>query len=102
MNNQNVRERQHDDYIAAMIEQSVRKEAFSARHKKPLRRYLENLVLGDARKRGETHQWMYDRINLRELLERLGYRNITIQDYRTSQIPNWQQYNLDVDEHGHQ
>lgn len=94
--------RQHNDYIAAIIEQSVRKEAFSSRHKKPIRRYLENLLLGDARKRGETHQWMYDRISLSELLERLGYRNIIIQHYNTSQIPNWQQYNLDADEHGRQ
>ncbi|MGC8952720.1 hypothetical protein [Chloroflexus sp.] len=92
----------HDEYVAAIIEQSVRKAAFSTKYKKPLRRFIEQLVLGDARRRGETHQWMYDRINLRVLLERTGFRNITVLAYNTSNIPNWERYGLDVDTDGRQ
>lgn len=92
----------HDEYIAAIIEQSVRKEAFGTSQQKPIRRFVENALLGDARKRGETHQWMYDRVNLSALLVALGYKNIVLQSYNTSLIPNWNQYGLDLDEHGNQ
>jgi SAM-dependent methyltransferase len=92
----------HEGFIGAIIEQSVRKEAYGTSKQPPLRRYLENLLLGDARRRGETHQWMYDRISLSELLTSLGYRDIRIHRYDTSQIPNWNQYGLDTDELGNQ
>lgn len=92
----------HDSYVGAMIEQSVRREAHGTSQQSPLRRYVENLLLGDARRRGETHQWMYDRINLSELLARVGYRDPQVLDYATSQIPNWNEYGLDVDESGGQ
>lgn len=94
--------REHDSYVAAMIEQSVRTEAYSTRRQKPVRRFVENTLLGDARRRGETHQWMYDRINLGALLVTLGYRNPQRQGHDTSLIPNWNQYGLDVDEHGNE
>lgn len=92
----------HDDYIAVLIEQSVRREAASSSQQKPLRRIVENVVIGDARRRGETHQWMYDRINLKTKLLHAGYRDISIQDYNASWIPNWAAYRLDVDEAGRQ
>jgi predicted SAM-dependent methyltransferase len=92
----------HEDFISAIIEQSVRREAYGTSQQPPLRRYLENLILGDARKRGETHQWMYDRISLCELLIDLGYRNPQVHAYNTSQIRNWTKYKLDVDEFGNQ
>ena len=92
----------HEDFIRAIIEQSVRREAYGTSQQPPFRRYLENLILGDARKRGETHQWMYDRISLGKLLIDLGYRNPQVHAYNTSQIPNWAKYKLDVDELGNQ
>ena len=67
-----------------------------------LRRFVENLVLGDARRRGETHQWMYDRINLKEKLINSGYKEVHVKNYSTSLIPNWNEYGLDVDENGNQ
>jgi predicted SAM-dependent methyltransferase len=94
--------KEHDLYVARLLEQSVRKEASGTSGQKPLRRLLENIVLGDARKRGETHQWMYDRMNLDNLLERLGFRGICVQDYKTSLIKDWTAYGLDVDEHGNE
>lgn len=68
----------HEVYIAALLEQSVRKEAYWTRKQKPIRRFFENLILGDARKRGETHQWMYDQISLKALLTTLGYREVYV------------------------
>jgi SAM-dependent methyltransferase len=92
----------HDSYIAALIELSVLKEAYGTRQQNLLRRLIENIVLGDARRRGQTHQWMYDRINLREKLTSIGYKEVYLQDYKTSLIPNWSDYWLDVDENGNQ
>lgn len=92
----------HDAYVAAMIEQSVRREADGTSHQKPLRRFIENALLGDARRRGETHQWMYDRINLGALLVSLGYKNPQLQKHDTSLIPHWNEYGLDLDERGNE
>jgi SAM-dependent methyltransferase len=90
----------HEDYIARVIEQSVRREAAGTRLQRPLRRFVENVLLGDARRRGETHQWMYDRISLAELLQRLGYKNVKLKSYNRSDISSWTQYALDVNDDG--
>lgn len=92
----------HDSYIATLIEQSVRREADGTSRQRALRRFIENRVLGDARQRGETHQWMYDRINLKTKLMAAGYTEVHVQDYRTSIIPDWAAYRLDVDKNGNQ
>ncbi len=88
----------HDSYVAEVIEQSVRTEAAGTRRQKPFRRLIENMLLGDARKRGETHQWMYDRVNLKALLETAGYSRVEIQKYNRSLVPDWDTYGLDVDD----
>jgi predicted SAM-dependent methyltransferase len=93
---------QHDLYIAEIIEQSVRKEAYGATQQKPFRRFIENAFIGDARRRGETHQWMYDRISLTSLLFKLGYKNIQLQRYNSSLIANWNGYGLDIDDFGNE
>ena len=54
----------HENFISAIIEQSVRKEAYGSSKQIKIMRIIENIILGDARKRGETHQWMYDKFNL--------------------------------------
>jgi len=92
----------HDSYIATLLKQSVRREAFGTSQQKPFRRFVENTILGDARQRGETHQWMYDRINLKTMLINLGYKEVHIQEYNTSIVANWNEYGLDVDEKGNQ
>ena len=92
----------HDHYVAAIIEQLVRKEAFRTSKQTRLRRFVENAFLGDARRRGETHQWLYDRVNLTVLLFELGYKNIILQNFNTSLISNWRQYGLDFDKHGNE
>jgi hypothetical protein len=58
--------------------------------------------LGGARERGETHQWMYDRVNLSAILRSNGFTDIKVQDYDQSDIPNWSKLALDVDAEGNQ
>lgn len=90
----------HDTYIEPLLLMSVRREAYGSSQQKPLRRFFENLLLGDARKRGETHQWMYDRFNLEALLLRQGFDRVTAQSFETSLIPDWGRLGLDCDEEG--
>lgn len=90
-----LRAHRHDEFVAAIIEQCVRKEPAGSAIQKPFRRYLENRIFGDARKRGETHQWMYDSINLAELLTASGFVNFQQFDCRSSGIPDWERYGLD-------
>jgi SAM-dependent methyltransferase len=97
----NVAEAQaHDGYIGAVIEQSVRRGAFASRQHPRTRRMVEDFLIGDARRRGETHQWMYDRISLAALLTQLGYREPRLQTYASSSIPGWPRYGLDTDDAG--
>lgn len=92
----------HDAYVADMIEQMVRREASGTSQQPPLRRLLENRIRGDARRQGETHQWMYDRINLEVVLREAGFRDVHVVDHRTSSIPGWDNIRLDESEGGHE
>ena len=92
----------HDEYIAAVIEQCVRRWGVGTAREPPLGRFFEKLVLGDARSKGETHRWMYDRFNLAALLTRLGFRTLRLQSYDVSMVPNWSQYGLDLNAAGNE
>lgn len=92
--------REHDILVASILEQCVRKEAHGTGQQRPLRRALENLLLGDARKRGHTHQWMWDRFNLQAALEAAGFGEVMVESYQTSRIADWQKYGPDVDANG--
>ena len=91
---------EHDRYLEPILLQSVRREAYGTSQQKPMRRLIENRLLGDARKRGETHQWMYDRFNLTALLLSSGFVEPVVQSFATSAIPNWEKIGLDLDEKG--
>jgi predicted SAM-dependent methyltransferase len=90
----------HDKTVEPLLDQSVRREASGTSRQRPMRRRLENLLLGDARKRGETHQWMYDRVNLREHLEAAGFVDCTVVGPTESRIPGWREMGLDADSDG--
>lgn len=90
----------HDEYVAAMFEQCVRRQATGTSRQPAVRRLIETAIRGDARRQGETHQWMYDRINLGMLLVESGYRNVRTQRHDTSQIPHWTELGLDLNERG--
>ena len=85
----------HDTTVSRMILQMVRREAAGTSEQAPLQRRVENLLLGDARKRGETHMWMWDRVNLPEALEAAAFKDVQILDWETSQIPDWNKIGLD-------
>ena len=85
----------HEPFIAEIIEQMVRREAFGSSRQSPLRRWVENSLRGDARQRGETHQWMYDRFTLAALLQRCGFREIGQKTFDSSAIPEWHRLGLD-------
>jgi SAM-dependent methyltransferase len=93
---------QHDVFVETVLLQSVRREAFGTSQQKPLRRFIENFFLGDARQRGETHQWMYDRYNLSCLLTNTGFSQTFIQSYNKSNIPRWDEIGLDRDSKGYE
>ncbi len=92
----------HDGYIAKTIEQCVRHWGVGTQRERPVKRFIEKLVLGDARSKGETHRWMYDRFSLCGLVTSIGYRNVQLQSYNASLIPNWSQYGLDLDNAGNE
>lgn len=87
----------HDRLVFHILGQEVLREAPGSASQRPSQRLLENLLLGDARRRGQTHQWEYDRFNLEHLLRRAGFSDIRAADYRTSAIPGWSAYGLDVE-----
>jgi len=92
----------HDDSVAELLEQSVRRDAAAARSLRGWRRSIYTRVFGDARRRGETHQWMYDAENLSALLEACGFRDVAVVAFDRSCIPGWGDYGLDVDDGGRQ
>ncbi len=85
----------HEKAIEGMIEQSVRREAHGSSLQPRMRRALENFLFGDARSRGETHQWMYDRINLPALLAQQGFSEVLIVSWNKSEIPGWSEAGLE-------
>jgi SAM-dependent methyltransferase len=92
----------HDAFVGELIEQSVRREAAGTSQQPPCWRWLENRILGDARKRGETHQWMYDRISLAQLLISAGFRNPEKTSFERSLIAGWSELGLDQDSAGNE
>jgi SAM-dependent methyltransferase len=90
----------HDSLVSQMLLQMVRREAYGTSLQRPLRRRVENLVLGDARKRGETHMWMWDRVNLPRALQDAGFHDVQVVDWRTSRIAGWNEMALDQNADG--
>jgi SAM-dependent methyltransferase len=90
----------HESFVEGVLEQSVRREAAGARGRTGLARLVEQLLLGDARRRGETHQWMYGRISLPHILSTIGYRSVTVETWRSSRIPGWNEIGLDSNGQG--
>jgi predicted SAM-dependent methyltransferase len=63
-------------------------------------RGLESWKIGWFKTSGEMHQWMYDRVSLTRLVIKSGFKNPIIVDHTTSQIDNWQLFQLDVNHDG--
>lgn len=93
---------QHDEMVAALYEQSVRKLGYGTAQQTGVRKFVETMLFGDARAKGETHQWMYDEVNLSGILESVGFVNVVRRDYVLSDIENWNETRLDCDEIGNE
>lgn len=92
----------HEHHVTLLLEQSVRREAYGTSQQSPPRRWLENRILGDARRRGETHQWMYDKVNLEQKLIQAGYHSVSLHSHTTSNFDEWNSLGLDLNEHNGQ
>lgn len=91
---------EHDKTLYPIFEQCVRREANGTSRQPNWRRRVENLVLGDARRRGETHQWMYDHLNLSQALSQAGFCDPRRVDAHESAIPRWSAIGLDLNPDG--
>ena len=86
----------HEDTVAAMLEQSVRRDSRAVPDSLTgLPRRLATRLIGDARRRGETHQWMYDDVTLCALLEDCGFVEPSVVSPTDSMIVAWEQIDLD-------
>ncbi|MFT6354025.1 MAG: ubiquinone/menaquinone biosynthesis C-methylase UbiE [Cryomorphaceae bacterium] len=88
--------KKHDNYIDNIIGQCIQEQSVGTMRQPKLQSVFEKLLLGSAKKRGQTHQWMYDRINLKQLLKKSGFSNIRHLSYNLSDIRNWNSYGLDL------
>jgi SAM-dependent methyltransferase len=57
-------------------------------------------ALGEYRLSGEVHLYMYDRFNLRRLLEGCGFEGVVQQNGRASYVDRWARFNLDTEPDG--
>lgn len=85
----------HEESVHTLIEQLVRRESYGTSLRTGFRRRMENRLLGDARKRGETHQWMWDRVSLPHELVVAGFRDPQVVSNTESRIPDWRGFLLD-------
>jgi len=89
--------RRHDASVGAMFEQCVRDTPAG---KTGFRLRCETMLLGDARARGETHRWMWDRVNIRQVLIEAGFTDIRVCNWNQSAIEGWQRTGLESDGNG--
>lgn len=63
-------------------------------------RYRDPDSVRDFRKTGESNKWLYDHLSLTTLLAETGFEHIVRMTYRTSDIPEWDRFDLDRSTHG--
>ncbi len=85
----------HDRRVHELYEQSVRRMSVGAQQQTGVRQKLDRTLLGDARKRGETHQWAYDEVNLGQLLLDTGFSTVERMTSESSNIAMWPEIDLD-------
>jgi SAM-dependent methyltransferase len=86
----------HEETVGALLEQSVRRTSRAIPEGAPRAvRKLATLLLGDARRRGETHQWMYDDVGLSGLLTSVGFSRVLKTTWDRSGIRDWNHIALD-------
>ncbi len=84
------------DYITSRIGTEFinsRSQSKLAKQNMPNKSILD---VGQFRLSGEAHLWMYDSYSLSILLNKMGFRNISIQSYSSSEIEGYDNINLDL------
>ncbi len=56
--------------------------------------------VGEFRRQGEIHQWMYDSYSLAKLLSDCGFSEVTRRNATDSSVPDWSKFNLDSEVDG--
>lgn len=64
------------------------------------RKLLLLLWRQDPRRTREAHRWMHDQLSLRQLLEDLGFLDVSVVQFNESRIPSWSRYNFDSSDRG--
>jgi len=90
----------HLQSIANIFELMVRMDTAGTSAQKPVVRYFERIIRGNAFKTGQLHQWMYDRVSLGRLLSRNGFCEIIRRDAISSDLPSWEHIGLDTEPDG--
>lgn len=73
-----------------------------------IKRFIINVCLSDRTVLPENHPrvtkeanlWMYDRLSLKLLLNKQGFVDFSVKDYKSSDIFNWVKYNLEQSNYG--
>jgi SAM-dependent methyltransferase len=90
----------HEERVVDLLEQMVREEPAGLSCQSKIVRIIERIVVGDARRRGEVHRWMYDDVSLPGLLRDVGFDAITIEVFNKSRFSHWAELGLEVREDG--
>ncbi|MGB5303885.1 MAG: hypothetical protein WBP17_12100, partial [Gemmatimonadota bacterium] len=53
------------------------------------------ISMPDFRNSGETNKWLYDHLSATTLLAATGFEHVRRQTYKTSDIPDWEKFDLD-------
>lgn len=93
-------EAERERAVNDLLEQMVRSEGAGLCQQRPLVRFIERIVRGDAGKSGELHRWMYDKYSLRRLLQEAEFDNIVQQQAGSSMIEGWNEFYLDIEPDG--
>ncbi len=88
----------HGQIVADLLTQLVQREPTTRKMQKPVVRWLERVWLGDSRKAGWQHRWMYDKYSLKSLLLKVGFKDIRVENAFVSRVEGWSKFNLDTRE----
>jgi hypothetical protein len=87
---------QHREAVHEIFDQMVRtRPGTDPRQHGRLAGFFMRLLRGNPRRTGEAHQWMYDRVSLGDLMDRVGLVEISQHSAFTSSSLSWAEMGLD-------
>lgn len=91
---------EHGAAVDEILDQLVRRIPKARAMRSPAVRALETILIGDTRRSGEQHRWMYDRFSLAWLLEEAGFDGVVLRGAGTSGVEGWTAFGLDSEPDG--